>query len=316
MPHYKYLIIGGGMTADAAVKGIRSVDESGTVGLISQETSPPYKRPPLTKGLWKGKPEDSIWLKTADYGIEMHLGKRVELLDANARRVRDDLGIDYTCDRLLLATGGIPRRFPFASEGFIYYRTFADYKHLRKLTEQGDKFAVIGSGFIGSEIAAALAMNNKQVTMIFPEESIGQKLYPTDLAHFLNDYYRGHGVELLAGETITGARMQGSKHVVTTQSGREIEADAVVAGIGIVPNTGLAERAGLEVVLIGDLSGFQAVDFMHAGEGTAHMRNRNGAADDQGDIERVDDFLALPAFFAAADQVIGDAVVAAQGRGR
>ncbi|HEV8003797.1 MAG TPA: hypothetical protein VGP63_28280, partial [Planctomycetaceae bacterium] len=74
MPNYKYLMVGGGMTADAAIGGIRDVDKTGSIGLIGSETQPPYNRPPLTKGLWKGKPLSSIWRKTDLSGVTLHLG--------------------------------------------------------------------------------------------------------------------------------------------------------------------------------------------------------------------------------------------------
>jgi NADPH-dependent 2,4-dienoyl-CoA reductase/sulfur reductase-like enzyme len=122
-----------------------------------------------------------------------------------------------------------------------------DYQHLRKLTETVDRFAVIGGGFIGSEIAAALVMNGKQVTMLIPEESLGIKVYPHDLSSYLTDYYRKKGVEILAGSTVDGFELQGEGSVLHLENGRKIAADQVIAGIGIQPNISLAENAGLEV---------------------------------------------------------------------
>src|SRR4051794_34936736 len=112
MQHYDYLIIGGGMTAAAALRGIRKVDQAGTVGLISTETDPPYQRPPLTKKLWQGDPLDSVWIKLPDDRVALHLGRTVQTLDPQARQVRDDQGTPYSYGKLLLATGGTPRRLP------------------------------------------------------------------------------------------------------------------------------------------------------------------------------------------------------------
>ncbi len=187
--HYRYLIVGGGMTADAAVRGIRSLDTEGSIGLIGAEPDAPYSRPPLTKALWKGKPVDKIWRRTADRGVELHLGRRVVSLDPEAHTVIDDEGTRYGYDKLLLATGGYPRRLPFDSDrastngGIVYYRTFQDYQRVRAFAVQGPagaaaQFVVIGGGFIGSEIAAALAMNDQRVTMVFPDEFIGQRMFP------------------------------------------------------------------------------------------------------------------------------------------
>jgi NADPH-dependent 2,4-dienoyl-CoA reductase/sulfur reductase-like enzyme len=253
MLNYKYLIVGGGMTADAAIDGIRQVDPEGTIGLIGAEIKPPYNRPPLTKGLWQGKPYEKIWRGTpTKEGVTLHLGKTVQSLDPTNKRVTDDQGNSYTFEKLLLATGGTPRRLPFGGTDIIYYRTVADYHRLRNLTEQGRRFAVIGGGFIGSEIAAALAMNGKEVTMIFPGAGIGQRIFPADLVQFLNDFYREKGVELVMGATATGLEKSGEGLKLKLRdegsgSERAITVDGVMAGIGIQPNVELAQAAGLKV---------------------------------------------------------------------
>jgi NADPH-dependent 2,4-dienoyl-CoA reductase/sulfur reductase-like enzyme len=252
MHHYTYLIIGGGMTAAAAVEGIRQADPKGTIGLIGTETHPPYKRPPLSKGLWKGKPFESIWLQTEGHGVTLHLGRTVRALDPRQKQVTDDQGAVYTYDKLLLATGGTPRRLPFGGDHIIYFRTLDDYQQLRALTEQGQRFAVIGGGFIGSEIAAALAMNGKDVVLIFPGEGICGHMFPADLAGFLNDFYRQKGVEVLVGEQVVGWEARDGRAVLTLRGAdasaeHQIEADGVVAGIGIESNVDLARSAGLGV---------------------------------------------------------------------
>jgi 3-phenylpropionate/trans-cinnamate dioxygenase ferredoxin reductase subunit len=247
MSHYKYLIIGGGMTADAAVRGIREIDNDGSIGLIGMEPDPPYNRPPLSKGLWKGKSLEGIWRGTAEFQVALHLGREAQVLDAQRKRLTDDQGTIYTFDKLLLATGGTPRRLPFGDDHIIYFRTLQDYRRLRALTQQGQRFGVIGGGFIGSEVAAALAMNDKDVVMAFPEEGIGARIFPGDLAHFLNDFYRQKGVEVLAGELISGLEARGDRLALKTKSEGEILVDGVVAGIGIQPNIELARAAGLAV---------------------------------------------------------------------
>ena len=247
MPHYPYLIVGGGMTADAAIGGIREVDPSGSIGLVGADPHPPYDRPPLSKGLWKGKPLESIWRKTDRGGVTLHLDRQVRMLDPPNRRVTDDQGTDYTFDKLLLATGGTPRRLPFGGDHVIYFRTLNDYERLRALTGGGRRFAVVGGGFIGSEVAAALAMTGEKVVMAFPGDGIGGRLFPADLSRFLNDYYRQKGVEVLPGARVTGCELRQGKLVLTTSGDRELVADAVVAGLGITPNVELAQAAGLEV---------------------------------------------------------------------
>jgi 3-phenylpropionate/trans-cinnamate dioxygenase ferredoxin reductase component len=252
MPHYSYLIVGGGMTADAAIRGIREVDPSGSIGLIGAESHLFYDRPPLSKGLWKGKPLDSIWRKSEHQGMKLHLGRKAQALDPQNKSVSDDQRTVYTYDKLLLATGGTPRRLPFGGDDIIYFRTLTDFERLRALTAKGQMFTVIGGGFIGSEIAAALTMNGKKVVMAFPGEGIGSHVFPADLSKFLNDHYREKGVEVLAGTRATGWELRQRKPVLKTHTAhnsvdREIESDAVVAGIGIQPNVELAQTAGLDV---------------------------------------------------------------------
>jgi len=247
MPKFKYLIIGGGMTADAAVQGIREIDASGSIGLISMETDPPYDRPPLTKGLWKDKSLDSIWRSAAKQHAQLHLGRTVKSLDLKQRQATDDQGVVYSFEKLLLATGGEPRVLPFGGDKIIYYRTAADYRRLRALTEKGKRFIVIGGGFIGSEIAASLAMNGKEVTMLFPGPSIGNRIYPRELSQFLNRYYEEKGVKVASGETASALQERGSEVIIKTKNGQEFAAEGVIAGLGIEPSTSLARDAGLKV---------------------------------------------------------------------
>jgi NADPH-dependent 2,4-dienoyl-CoA reductase/sulfur reductase-like enzyme len=252
MTHYTYAIIGGGMTADAAVKGIREVDGFRSIGLFSMESDPPYNRPPLSKDLWKGAPPTSIWRKTEDHGAELHLGCKVESIDPRQKRIVDNKGTSHSFDKLLLATGGSPRQLPFGGGQIIYFRTIADYRRLQVLAEKGKRFAVIGGGFIGSEIAAALASIGKQVTMITPEQTIGSRVFPHGLGLYLNTYYEDKGVRLFTQETVVDLETRGDFLDVKTrglQSARErvIRVDGVVAGVGLQPSIDLAKAAALQV---------------------------------------------------------------------
>ena len=247
MANYQYLIIGGGMTAAAAVDGIREVDATGVIGLIGTELDAPYDRPPLSKALWKGKPLDSIWRKTENKGVRVYLGRVVKEIVPKQKRVVDDKGDVFTYQTLLLATGGRPRHLPFGADQIIYFRTLLDYRRLRALTQTGGRFAVIGGGFIGSEIAAALALNGKEVVMIFPGKGIGDRVFPRPLAQFVSNFYKQKGVEMLAGEKIVGLEARGNQRILKTMTNREILVDGVVAGVGIEPNVELAQTVGLKV---------------------------------------------------------------------
>ena len=252
MPAYKSFIIGGGLTGDAACRGIRSVDPSGTIGMISQEIHPPYSRPALSKGLWRKKKLERIWQNTAALGVEIQLGRTITELDLANKRAIDDQQTEYTFEKLLLATGGSPRRLPFDNQDVVYFRTLVDYERLRKLSDERQNFLVIGGGFIGSEIAASLAIHDKKVTIVFPEEGIGGRVFPKAMSLFLNDYFRQKGVEVVSASRITGIETRGSATLVKIQDQakgveRELTTDVVVAGVGIQPNLELAKAAGLEV---------------------------------------------------------------------
>jgi NADPH-dependent 2,4-dienoyl-CoA reductase/sulfur reductase-like enzyme len=162
----------------------------------------------------------------------MHLGRSAVRLDVERRRVVDDPGAEYRYRKLLLATGGTPRRLPFGNDEVIYFRTLQDYRRLRELTDQRQRFVIIGGGFIGSEIAAALAMNGKRVTMLFPEQGIGAGAFPAGLAHFLSAYYAERGVDVKAGR---GSKGSGAKGMASSSIPRH----AVVTRISSPPVTSL-----------------------------------------------------------------------------
>ncbi len=252
MKQYEYIIIGGGMTGSSAVMGIRKNDQEGTIAMFSDEIYPPYNRPPLTKGLWNGKSVDDIVRPMEKFNIDLFLNTKVVELNPHEKWIAAQNGEKYQYQKLLLASGGNPIHLPDAPDGLIYYRTRADYEQLKKLTQSKDKFCVIGGGFIGSEIAAALAKQGKDVTMIFPEIGISGMRFPDDLAKFLNDYYKENGVKVNNGYLADSISTVGDQYRVVyrpANNGETMEEsfDAVIVGIGIKPNTTLAKEAGLSV---------------------------------------------------------------------
>jgi 3-phenylpropionate/trans-cinnamate dioxygenase ferredoxin reductase component len=233
MKSTRYLIVGGGMTADAAAQGIREHDADGSIVLVGEEQHPPYKRPPLSKGMWKGADEAKLWKNTADRGVDLQLGRRIVSIDLDAHRATDDQGEEYEWEKLLLATGGSPRRLGNGDDAVVYFRTLDDFRNLKQHVGEGTRVTVVGGGFIGSEIAAALVGVGAKVTMLFPEPTIGFRLFAPSLGEFVTQYYRDKGVDVRAGETVANVA--------------DLDADIVVAGLGILPNVELAEAAGLTV---------------------------------------------------------------------
>jgi len=253
MPKYHYLIIGGGMTADAAVQGIRQVDSSNSIGVLSDESKPPYNRPPLSKGLWKGMKEKFIWRDTESKEVSLHLSTLVTDLDAEQHEVRCTDGNVFEYKTLLLATGGAPRQLPNAPKDIIYFRNYQDYTTLRSLAESKQHFTVVGGGFIGSEIAAALVEMDKDVTMIFPESGICGRIFPESISDYLTNYYQNNDIEIRAGGLVSAIEKTDNRYHITLKNGNETETDAVVAGLGILPNTELAVP---DIYAAGDVANF------------------------------------------------------------
>ncbi len=247
MDFFHYLIIGGGMTAAAAALGIRENDPTGSIAILSDESHRPYDRPDLSKKLWTGKSEDKIWRKLPAEGLTLRLGDAAAVIEPSRKQVTTASGATLVYQKLLLATGGTPRKLPFAPPETVYFRTLDDYRALRAWQGQGRRIGIIGGGFIGSEIAAALALNGEKAVMVFPEVGIGARLFPAGLATFLNDYYRQKGVDVLPGLEIEAIDRRDGSFVLMAKDGQEVMVDHIVAGIGIRPNTALAQSAGIEI---------------------------------------------------------------------
>ncbi|GAB3259265.1 NAD(P)/FAD-dependent oxidoreductase [Arthrobacter pigmenti] len=251
IPEFDYLIIGGGMAADAAAKGIRELDSTGTIGIAGDDVDPPYTRPALTKKLWTDPdfmPNDN-WLDTAaETDAEVMTETVITSVDPEEHTATMDDGGSIGYGKLLLATGGHPKTLDVpAGPQSIYFRSFADYRTLRGLSGSGRNIAVVGGSYIGTELAAALVQNDTSATLIFPDEVLGGSMFPPDLAAQFEQTYAWHGVELVSGTKVTSGRRTDDGVVLSLDNGTERSFDAMVSGLGIVPCVGVAEKAGLKV---------------------------------------------------------------------
>jgi NADPH-dependent 2,4-dienoyl-CoA reductase/sulfur reductase-like enzyme len=250
---YSYVIVGGGLAGASAVEGIRERDKSGSILLIGDEKHLPYDRPPLSKKLWFGKKKvEEIFLHDQTFydqnGVTVALGTKVTSLDAKQKKISTSDGESHRFQKLLLATGGVPRALPIPGgdlEGICYYRYLDDYLRMRTEAAAGKSAVIIGGGFIGSEVAAALNINKVDVTMIFPEAYICNRVFPENLGMALQRQYRERGITVLAGEKPASFAKKGGRFVTTTGGNRQIESDVVIVGIGIAPSLELAKSAGL-----------------------------------------------------------------------
>jgi NADPH-dependent 2,4-dienoyl-CoA reductase/sulfur reductase-like enzyme len=249
---FKYIIVGGGLAAASAVEGIRSRADSGSIALFGKESRPPYDRPPLSKGLWFGKTTldqlpiypDSFY---SSNNVRTFFGTEITEIDPKRNQVVDSDGHRYTYDRLLVATGGSPRHLSFGEGVVRYFRTADDYLGLLEATKTSGSFTLIGGGFIGGELAAALVSLGKKVTMIFPDKFILQKVLPVDLARYLTDYYRSKGVTILNGDVPTDVIRSGGAVHLKTREGKKLTTDVAIAAIGLNLHLEFAKRAGLRV---------------------------------------------------------------------
>ena len=251
---YTYLIVGSGLAGGSAVAGIRAHDRQGSLLLIGKEPFLPYNRPPLTKSLWFGKKTvEEIFQNDGTFyaanGAELLLDTQVTALDAAAKTVTDQRGNVYRFEKLLLATGGIPRRLTIAGgelDGVNYYRYLTDYLRIRPAAVEGKTALVIGGGFIGSELSAALTMHKVHVTMLFPEAYLVSRVFPAALGQALTAEFRARGIEIITDVPEAISRRDG-RFTTRTKNGREITTDLLIAGVGIQPDVALAQQVGLQV---------------------------------------------------------------------
>ncbi len=247
---YDYVIVGGGMAADAAARGIREIDPSGSIAILGEEAEPAYERPPLSKDLWRDPSAREPFLGTDEAaGAQVHTSMRVTALDRGARTVRADDDL-YSYRALLLATGGRPRELNLGpSAQVVYYRTIGDYHRARALA--GREVIVVGGGFIGTEMAAGLAMAGSKVTFLTPDDEVGARTYPPGLQHRIRRTFEEHGVTVRTATTARWLEHTSPEsvtvHADTSGTAVSFAGAGVVLGLGIVPNVELAEAAGLPV---------------------------------------------------------------------
>lgn len=247
-----YVIIGGGLAAAKTAEALREGGFDGAIALVAAEHHLPYERPPLSKEYLAGYadrssfvPHDSDWY--ARHHIDLHTGARAVKLDPAARFVILDDGTAIHYDKLVLATGSRPRRFP-GEPDVAYLRTVEDSERLRDRLGTGKSLVIVGGGWIGLEAAAAAANAGTQVTLVEPQRLPLLNILGEQVAQVIADLHRKHGVDLRLGtgvDSIEVTDAPGGR--VVTDDGTSLDADTVLVGIGVEPESGIAEAAGLAV---------------------------------------------------------------------
>ncbi len=254
MRTYNHLIVGGGPAAGNAAQEFARQDlKPGEVAILSAEANPPYDRPPLSKAYIRGdKDRDDVLINDATFynqhGIDLQLNTRVAAVDPERRHVETENGDTIGFEKMLLCTGSRVRTLGAPSEGapIQYLRRIEDAEHIRDNARREEHPAVIGGGFIAMEVAASLAMQGEPVDLLFPGERPLPAFFTPEMAEYFARYYTGHGVTLHNHERVTEVATNGNGIEVRTESGDTFPADTVIAGIGVVPETALAEAAGLD----------------------------------------------------------------------
>ncbi len=252
----EYLIVGGGLAGGYAANAIRKKDLSGRLVLITNEKHFPYDRVPLSKAYLMDKVQrDRLFFKKKDFydenKIELIQGHSVLNLNVQDRTIQLDDDRKFSFNRLLLSTGGKARKIPLSGaelEGVYYLRTIEDCEQIKEAISKSQRVAVIGGGFIGCELAAAFASKGIETTIIELGPYLLNMAIDEETGSWIGNYYAQKGVNVIT-QAVPSSFISEDNHVsaVELKDGRKIPVDFVVVGIGITPNTELAESAGLRV---------------------------------------------------------------------
>jgi 3-phenylpropionate/trans-cinnamate dioxygenase ferredoxin reductase subunit len=284
-----FVIVGASLAGATAAQKLRAEGYAGALLLIGAEASAPYERPPLSKGYLAGSSDRDETLVApkdwyAENDVELRTGTRVASVDADGHSVTLDGGEAVPYARLLLATGAEPRRLRLPGsdlEGVHYLRTVEDSEGLRSsLQGGGRRVVVIGGGWIGLEVAAAARGYDNSVTVLEPGEAPLHRALGPELGGYFGQLHRDHGVDLRVQTGAAELRGSGGRATaVVTTTGDVIEADVIVAGIGVVPRLELAESAGLDIdngVLVGPDLRSSNPDILAAGDIANFLHPRLG----------------------------------------
>ncbi|HSK99382.1 MAG TPA: FAD-dependent oxidoreductase [Rubrobacteraceae bacterium] len=250
----RLVIVGGGPGGFATARAYRAAGGRARVTMLTTEPYPPYQRPPLTKEYLRGEMGlDELPIQNPEwygkYGIELRLAARVKALDRERTIVETEEG-EIRYDACVLATGSEPVRIPVPGADdpeILVMRTLENSSRLQERLGEGDRVAVIGSGFIGCEAAASLSVRGAKVTLVSLEQSPQKERLGEEVGGRIEDWLRGYGVDLRLGSSIEGVERKDGVFEVSVEGGEQIPADTVLFGTGVSPRTDLAERAGLAV---------------------------------------------------------------------
>lgn len=250
----KVVIAGAGHSAGQVVATLRQKNFDGNICLIGEEAYLPYQRPPLSKKYLAGElPAERLHFKADSFydapNIDVHLNTAIDRIEPVNRLVRSEEGAEFTYDKLVLALGAHARQIDLPGAelpGVHYLRTIADVDNIRREIAPGRRLVIVGAGYIGLEVAAVGAQLGLDVTVVETLDRVMSRVVSAQISHFYQKEHAEHGVSIRLSTQIAGFRGDRQVQAVDLADGTRIPADLVVVGIGVVPNTELAEQAGLE----------------------------------------------------------------------
>lgn len=218
--------------------------------MYGREPDAPFYRPDLSKGLWVDSDTtlDSGWLLADDLAVSLLTDTSVTAIDTDTHTLTLSDASQVTYGQLLLATGSEPRTIDMpASERIIHFRTVEDYRELRRATGPSSTAIVMGGGYIGSEIAASLSLNDVDVTLVVSGGRVLEQMFPATILDIIEEDFAAYGVRIVTDSPVASGSVEGETVSVRTESGETFSADVVVAGLGVVPNDQVAQLAGIDV---------------------------------------------------------------------
>ena len=274
------VIIGAGHAAGQAAASLRQEKYTGPITIIGDEAHVPYQRPPLSKAYLSGAQEvDRVYLRPEkfyqDKDIDLKLSTRATAINADAKTVELEGAAKIEYDKLLISTGSRPRMLsiPGSDLGGIHYlRTIDDVEGIRAEMREGANLVIVGGGYIGLEVAAVGVEQGLNVNVLEMEDRILQRVTTPTMSDYYNQLHKGRGVNIHTQTAVTGFSGNGKVQKVLCGDS-EFDANMVIVGIGIVPNTELAEAAGLTCdngIVVDDHCQTSNPDIYAAGDCTNH----------------------------------------------
>lgn len=253
MSDFELIIVGGGLTSARAIAAYRDAGGEGTIALLSSDSSIPYHRPPLSKRYLRGEIEaGEAQVESEDFyrdnDVELLLETDVVAVAPGDRTITTRHGKDYRFTKLLLATGAVPRRLDApgaALPGVFALRSLADSTAIREAAENARDAVVIGSGFIGMEVAASLTQLDIDVTLVSRDIDLFSSLGSPEISERLVTLYRERGVDVVRGDEVREFKGRSRVDTVELKSGREIGAHLAVVGVGVEPAVSFLDGSGI-----------------------------------------------------------------------